>query len=287
MAIAGLTIIGESINDSVPSTSKLFTANDIEGLKELARFQDERGAGYIDVNVGQRSPEFLAEMVRQVQSVTEKPLSIDTPDVDMAEAGLRAYDVDRARGRMPILNSISVLRTGMFALRKIMPFMPILMASEREVNGVGKPNHTGEEVHQTAVDLVKMAHEHGIKTDECIIDPAIAPIGADTEGQTLRVVKAMQLIHADPFLKGVHASVGLSNFTVMIPPRRSNGELVKTPLESAFLTMTVPLGMDHVIASVKKNYQVLPPDHDAMMCLNDVLELDGLDILMRVQEFYS
>ena len=32
MAIAELTIIGESINDSVPSTKKLFEANDIEGL---------------------------------------------------------------------------------------------------------------------------------------------------------------------------------------------------------------------------------------------------------------
>ena len=29
MAIPGLTIIGESINDSVPSTHKLFDANDV------------------------------------------------------------------------------------------------------------------------------------------------------------------------------------------------------------------------------------------------------------------
>ncbi len=39
-----LTIIGESINDSVPSTKKLFDANDIAGLLELARFQDQQGA---------------------------------------------------------------------------------------------------------------------------------------------------------------------------------------------------------------------------------------------------
>ena len=44
MAIAGLTIIGETINDSVPSTKKLFDAGDIAGLLELARFQDEKGA---------------------------------------------------------------------------------------------------------------------------------------------------------------------------------------------------------------------------------------------------
>ncbi len=65
MAIEGLKIIGESINDSVPSTKKLFAANDIEGLENLARLQDEKGAAYIDVNVGERDPEFMAEMVKK------------------------------------------------------------------------------------------------------------------------------------------------------------------------------------------------------------------------------
>ena len=55
MAIPSLKIIGESINDSVPSTKRLFDAGDIEGLRELARFQDEHGAAFIDVNVGRRS----------------------------------------------------------------------------------------------------------------------------------------------------------------------------------------------------------------------------------------
>lgn len=42
MALENLTIIGESINDSVPSTHKLFDANDEAGLLELARMQAER-----------------------------------------------------------------------------------------------------------------------------------------------------------------------------------------------------------------------------------------------------
>jgi len=44
MAIPGLTVIGESINDSVPSTKKLFDKNDPSALLELARSQDARGA---------------------------------------------------------------------------------------------------------------------------------------------------------------------------------------------------------------------------------------------------
>jgi cobalamin-dependent methionine synthase I len=287
MAIQGLTLIGESLNDSVPGTHKLYEAGDLEGLKALARTQDEGGANYIDVNVGARPPEFLAEMVRHVQLVTTKPVSIDTPDPAMAQAALRAYDLHRAGGRRPILNSISLLRTEMFQLSRIQPFTPVLLASERKENGKGEPNRTAEEVHRTAQELVRTALAHGIGLDECIIDPAIGPIGADTEGSFKRLIGALQLIHADPTLRGVHVSVGLSNFTVMLPAKRADGSPTKGPLECAFLTLAMPLGLDHVIGSVKRQYALLPPDHPAMLCLNDCLKLEGFDVVMRVQEYYA
>lgn len=288
MPIPNLTIIGESINDSVPSTHKLFEANDLAGLKELAVSQDTGGAGYIDVNVGPRPAAFLADMVREVQGVTTKPISIDTPDPVMAEAGLKAYDRARAGGRIPVLNSIAQTRRQMFELVKIMPFMPILLASERvDAKGIGQPCHTAQEVYQTAKELVAEAGKHGIPVNHCIIDPAISPIGADSDGRFHCLMGAIRLIHDDPALKGVHMSVGLSNFSVMLPPKRADGSPTKGPLESAFLTMSVPLGMDHVIGSVKRKYDILPADHPAMQCLTDCLKLEGFDVIMRVQEYYS
>jgi cobalamin-dependent methionine synthase I len=287
MPIPTLTIIGESINDSVPSTHKFFEANDLDGLKELAVSQDLGGAGYIDVNVGPRPGAFLAEMVRQVQSVTAKPISIDTPDPAMAEVALKVYDRARAGGRLPILNSISPLRLEMFELAKIMPFMPILLASERVENGFSCANHSAEEVYQTARELVAEAARHGIPVEHCIIDPAISPIGADSDGRLQCLMGAIRLIHDDPALRGVHMSVGLSNFSVMLPPKRADGSPTKGPLESAFLTLAVPLGMDHVIGSVKRKYDFLPSDHPAMLCVNECLQLEGLDVIMRVQEYYA
>jgi len=287
MPIPHLTIIGESINDSVPGTHKFYEGNDMAGLKALAVAQDLGGAGYIDVNVGTRSGDFLAEIVRQVQSVTAKPLSIDTPDPVMAEAGLKAYDRGLAGGQIPILNSISPLRLEMFELTRILSFMPILLASERVDNGVSQPNHTAAEVHQTAREMVAEAGRHGIPVDQCIVDPAIYPIGADSEGRLQCLMGAIRLIHEDPALQGVHMSVGLSNFTVMLPPKRADGSPTKGPLQSAFLTLAVPLGMDHVIGSVKRHYEFLPPEHPAMSCVNDCLKLEGFDVIMRVQEYYS
>lgn len=289
MAIDRLTIIGESINDSVPSTKKLFDANDIEGLLALARLQDERGAGYIDVNVGGRSPQFMAELVEKIQQVTDKPLSIDTPDVDIAKAGLEAYDPGRAGGRLPLLNSVTSLRAEMFDLYKLQPFKPILLVSEHEVDGRSRPCHTAEETYEAAKYLVATFLERccGATNNDCIIDPGIAPLGSDSQGNIHRLFAALESIHNDANLTGVHASVGLSNFTVMLPTKRADGSPVKGPLESAFLTKAMPLGLDMVIGSVKRKYKLLEPDHPAMICLEDCLKAEGFDVLMRIREFYT
>jgi cobalamin-dependent methionine synthase I len=287
MAISGLTIIGESLNDSVPSTHKLYESGDFQGIRELVRFQDEGGANWIDVNVGLRSPEFMAQVVREAQSVTGKPLSIDTPDPVLAEAGLRVYDASLAGGKLPILNSISLMRADMFDLREIQPFMPILLTFERNEGGVSRPNRNSEENYAAAKDLLALANERGIPTSDCIFDPGVAPIGSDTDGILKMVLETMRLIHEESGFSGCHVSVGLSNFTVMLPVKRADGSLVKGPLESAFLTRATPLGLDFVIGSVKRNYQILEEDHPAMACLRDVLSRDGFDCVMRVMEYYS
>jgi 5-methyltetrahydrofolate--homocysteine methyltransferase len=251
--------------------------------------QDEKGAAYIDVNVGPRPPEFMAEMVAKIQGVTGRPLSIDTPDPAIAEAGLKAYNLARAGGKKPIINSISALRAGMFDLYKIQPFKPILLVSENVVDGRSKPCHTAQETFEAAQQLVKMFLTRcpGASNDDYIIDPGIAPIGSDSEGNIHRLISAMELIHNDRTFAGCHASVGLSNFTVMLPVKRPDGSPVKGPLESAFLAKAMPLGLDMVIGSVKRNYEKLAPDHPAMICLEECLKLKGFDVLMRVREFYT
>ncbi len=288
MAIEDLKIIGESINDSVPSTHKLFDADDEAGLLELARFQSEKGAAYIDVNVGARSPEFMADLVRKIQSVTSKPLSIDTPDPVIARAGLEAYDAAKAGGAKPILNSVTALRAGMFNLVEVQPYRPILLASEQVVDGRSRPCRTPEETVEAARFLVhKFREEFGGVNDDCIIDPGIAPLGSDSEGNIHRLMRSLELLHGDSDFDGCHYSVGLSNFTVMLPSKRPDGIPVKGTLESAFLTRAMPLGLDMVIGSVKRKYELLEAGHPAMQCLDDVLKLSGFDVLMRVREFYA
>ena len=290
MSIPGLTLIAESINDSVPSTHTLFEENNIDGIIELAKFQAERGADYVDVNVGLRCPEFMAEIIKQIQKHITLPLSIDTPDPAIAAAGLTAYNPKRAGNRKPILNSISAARLKMFDLYAQQPFIPILLTTEG-VDDAGnlKMNTTAEQTYATAQYMVKLARERlgTVPNSELILDPGIIPIGSDLEGNFKRLMNTIKLIHANPDFAGINMSVGLSNFTVMLPSKKADGSPVKGPLESAFLTMAMPFGFNTIIGSVKRKYELLPEDHPAMQCLKEVLELEGPAIIMRVMAYLS
>ena len=289
MPIPNLTIIGETINDSVPLTKKLFDAGDIEAFWRLPEPGRKRGRLYRRERRA-ASGEFMAEMVRKIQAVTAKPLSIDTPDPALAEAGLRAYDP--AAGRRPKADPQFHQRAPRGHVRPVQapPFQADLAGLRERWSTAARSLATRPRRHiDAARHLVEtfLARCAGATNDDCILDPGIAPLGSDSEGNIHRLVAAMERIHQDPFFAGCHASVGLSNFTVMLPPKRPDGSPVKGPLESAFLTKVMPLGLDMVIGSVKRNYELLAPDHPAMQCLEDCLNRKGFDVLMRVREFYT
>jgi len=288
MSIPGLTIIGESINDSVPSAHQLFEENNVNGIVELAKLQASKGATYIDVNVGSRSPEFMADIVRKIQEQITQPLSIDTPDPEIAAAGLRAYNAGRAGNKKPILNSISEARLEMFDLYVEQPFIPILLITEgMDSAGEMIMNKSAEQIYDTAKSMVNHARTRikNLSNNEIILDPGIMPIGSDSKGDFKRLMNAIELIHNDNDFAGINMSVGLSNFTTMLPSKKADGSPVRGPLESAFLTMAMPLGLNTVIGSVNRKYSILSDDHPAMQCLKDVLNLECADAIMRVMMF--
>jgi cobalamin-dependent methionine synthase I len=290
MSIPGLTLIGESINDSVPATHQLFEENNLDGIVEIARSQAEKGAAYIDVNVGPRTPGFMAEVVRAIQRHISLPLSIDTPDPAIASAALEVYDAACAGNRMPVLNSISEARLEMFDIYGKHPFLPVLLVTEG-MNECGEMvlNKTANQIHATAASITKTARQRipTISMERIILDPGIMPIGSDSKGDFKRLMEAMACIHNDPDLAGVNMSVGLSNFTAMLPSKRGDGSPSKGPLESAFLTMAMPLGLNTIIGSTKRRYELLSEDDPAMQCLRDVLKLDGVESVMRVMLYLS
>ena len=92
-----MLVIGENINASNKSVGQAIANRDRDFIQSLARKQEAAGVDFIDVNVGLShgswvSPEAAMEwLVEAVQSVTDKPLVIDSDGADVIRAGLRTY----------------------------------------------------------------------------------------------------------------------------------------------------------------------------------------------------
>lgn len=292
MSINNLTIIGERINPGFASSKALLDAQDIEGCQKLAISQQEKGAHYLTINVGVQataSPDFLVRLIKAVQEVVDLPLSFDSPHQMIQELCLKTYDQTKAAGRKPIVNSISELRLEMLDLLKIRPFRLVVMASERLENGYAMPNVTPAEIAQTAKRMAEriISTGPGMTLDDILIDVSLHPLATDTEGKTRRAIEAIQMIGSDPDLKGIHMIVGLSNLGIMLPKFAIDGSRLSVKLESAFLTLTMPYGLDTVLATPGRDYQILPEDDFILQGFKEAISLDGYDTLLRLRQLYQ
>lgn len=291
-SIDNLTIIGERINPGFKSSKALLDAKDLDGIQQLAVLQQEKGAKYLTINVGtaaSEDPEFLVDVIHKVQDAADLPLSFDYPNKEVQQICLENYDPGKAKGRKPIMNSVSELRMEMLDLIESQPCKVVLMASERVENGEKIANTTAEEVHTTAKRLTEqvMQRSGDMENDDIFVDVSLGPLSADTEGITRQAIDSIRLIGADPDLEGIHTIVGLSNLSVMLPKLALDGSLLKVQLESSFLTMAMPLGLDTILGTAGRNYQILDEDNFVYTGFKEALELGGFESILRVQELYK
>ncbi|MCC7114863.1 MAG: dihydropteroate synthase [Burkholderiales bacterium] len=292
MSIPGLTIIGERINPGFRSTQALFDDEDFAGIQALAVRQAQAGASYLNVNAGTqalRDPKFMIEVVRAIQAVVDLPLSLDCPDYTVLKSVLEAYDPARARGRKPVINSISESRWELAELMKIRPCKAILMSSEQERDGRSVPNRSGAEVHEVATRKVRrlLAGGYAQGPDDFFVDVSIATLAADTEGVIRMALDGIRLVHADPEMAGVHIMGGLSNLPQHLPAKAADGSDLRYHLECAFLTVAMPMGFDTVLGTPWRDYRLLPDDNFVLREFRRIIALSDSDALMAVVDLYQ
>jgi 5-methyltetrahydrofolate--homocysteine methyltransferase len=205
---------------------------------------------------------FLPTVIPALQAVTDVPLSFDNPSLGYHRAAIAAYDRSRCRGK-PILNSLAASRTeldGMIALIRDHDLRCIVMASEKFLPGGGSGQSLdARDSHETIVRFVdRLVSEANRTLDDIIVDPGLAPVGADTYGLINIGLDTMRRCAEDPQLRGLHFSVGLSNFAWGTPKG------IKDQLERAYLTLAERVGLDYALANVEHNATPLP-DHDPLV----------------------
>ena len=100
-----MILIGENINVMSKTIGPALKERNPEPIQELARAEAEAGVDYLDINIGparKAGDELMDWVVRVVQEVTDKPLSLDTTNPVAMEAGLKAH-----KGKA-LINSISL-----------------------------------------------------------------------------------------------------------------------------------------------------------------------------------
>jgi 5-methyltetrahydrofolate--homocysteine methyltransferase len=279
-----LNIIGELMNNSFARARKAFIARDPQGYQHLAKLQTEGGATWLDLNLDgtqqlqvrrQEMLDFLPEVISAIQEATPTPLCFDNPSIDYQRVALEHYD--RKKSGPPILNSIAASRERldeMIDLVRDHDTMVIVMASETFAPGGTAQCMNPQDSLRAAKQFVEiLTTKAGRRLDQILIDPGLAPVGADTYGLVNIGLDAMRLIGADPDLQGAHMVVGLSNFAWGTPKG------VREELEMAYLTLGTEAGLDFAIANPDRIAGPLPKDHPMVAKLREALDqgrpLDG------------
>jgi 5-methyltetrahydrofolate corrinoid/iron sulfur protein methyltransferase len=272
-----LHIIAELMNNSYARARKAFSDRDLIGYQNLARLQSKLDVDYLTLNIDgtqqiqvkmKEMLAFLPELIAAIQEVTALPIAFDNPSVEYHKVALKYYD--RKKSGQPILNSIAASRENLDEMIELVSGYDtavIVMSSEHFVEGGASQCLNPNDAHRAAKYFVeRLITKAGRTTDQIIIDPGLAPVGADTYGLVNIGLDAMRLMSKDPDFKGVHMTVGLSNFAWGTPKH------VRDLLEKAYLTLGMEVGLDFAIANPEKRPGPLPADHPLVDQLRKALE---------------
>ncbi len=226
-------VIGERIN---PTGRKRFAeelrGGNLETVTVDAVAQVQAGANMLDVNAGiplVDEPELLQAMLRTVQEAVDVPICIDSSVIEALEAGLSVYE-----GRA-LVNSVTAED------ERLQEILPLVARHGAAVIGLANDETGIPETPQKRLEcarrIVSAANDHGIATEDVIIDPLAMTVGADTEAVTT-TLKTISLIRDE---LGVNMCLGASNVSFGLPQRHV--------LNAAFLPMAMAAGLTSAIMS--------------------------------------
>lgn len=224
-------IIGERINPTGKKKVKEALRNrDYNYILTEAIKQEEAGSHILDVNAGIPDidePEVLSELVRELQTVTDLPLQIDTSDTAALEKAMRIYN-----GK-PMVNSVNGSAKSMNAVFPLVKkYGGVVVSLTMDEDGIPE---TAEGRFNIAQRIVNKAAEYGIDKKDIIVDPLTMTISSD-DTSAATTLAAVTMIKQK---LGVSTSLGVSNVSFGLPNR--------SIINSAFFTMALYAGLDAAI----------------------------------------
>jgi len=227
-----MIIIGERINGTFKDVRRAIQRRDKWVIQKLALGQLEAGADFLNLSVGPAAAEqegTMAWLVETIQEVTEAPLALDSPKLNVIKAGL-----EKVR-RPPMINSTPA------DPEQLKVYMNLAIDNDASIIALtldkqGVPMDVDRRV-ELAGNIVMTAMELGYPIERLFIDPVIQPVKfAQTQADI--VLQALGQIRylSDP---PPHLVVGLRNISPGIQSRAL--------LERTYLVMCIAMGLDAAI----------------------------------------
>jgi 5-methyltetrahydrofolate--homocysteine methyltransferase len=177
------------------------------------------------------------------------PLSIDSSDAAVLQAGLDAIEPAWAGGARPLVNSASIERPQTLDLCRERE-LPVVLSC----TGDTMPSDAPERISR-AKDIVGLALEKGIPAHDLYVDTLVIPIGVDPEAGNY-YLDAIRFVR-EAYGPGIHITGGVSNISFGLPARRL--------ISDVFLDLCVRAGQDSgIVDPVAADIRAaLSPDRDA------------------------
>ncbi len=204
-------IIGERINPTGKSRFKqALRDHDMDYILQEGFSQQDKGAQILDINVGLPEidePSMILDVVREVQSVIDLPLQIDTSNVEAMEKALRYYN-----GKA-MINSVNGKQESMEAVFPLVKkYGGVVVGLTLDESGIPA---TAEGRYAIAEKIVKTAESYGISRKDIVMDVLCMTISSDPQG-AVTTLKALQMVKEG---LGVRTSLGVSNISFGLPRR--------------------------------------------------------------------
>ena len=230
-----MIIIAEKLNGSIPSCGKAIAARDEAYIKDMAKRQADAGASFIDccASVNEGEIETIKWMIDAIQSVTECPISVDSPDVRIV---IEAMKFCKKPG---LFNSVSG-EGG-----KIDVAFPILAKPENSkwevmallCDDTGIPKSAAKRIEVFDMIMAKAA-EYGIAETRIHIDPLVEMLCTTDDGEGISMILEV-MNHIKTTHPKVHISGAISNISFNLPVRRL--------VNQAFAVLAINAGMDSAV----------------------------------------
>ncbi|MGL4913319.1 MAG: homocysteine S-methyltransferase family protein [Romboutsia sp.] len=247
------TVIGERLN---PTGRKLLQNalknGSYDYIINLALEQIEGGAEILNINVGLPDideAKIMPKVLKEIQSVIDTPLQVDSSNIEALEKGLRYYNgktiANSVNGKDESLNTV---------LPIVKKYGACVVGLTLDENGI--PDKA-EKRFKIAKKIVDRAINYGIKKEDIFIDCLSLTISAQ-QSEAMETLKCIKMVKEE---LGVKTILGVSNISFGVPNRKA--------LNNTYLTLALGYGLDLPIVN--------PNEESIMEAINSFKVIQNID----------